>query len=68
MNLIIILVFYILIIIFDFVPMLKKDNKKVFSFYIGTYLFTLIILILYSFDIVIPSPVKPIEDLINIIF
>lgn len=68
MNLIIVLVSYILIIIFDFLPMLKSDNKKVFPFYIGTFLFTLIVLILYSFDIDIPSPVKPIENLINSIF
>jgi len=68
MNLTIVLVLYFLIIIFDFLPLLKKDNKKVISFYIGTSLLTLIILVLYSFDIVIPSPVKPIEDIINNIF
>lgn len=68
MNLTIILVLYILIIIFDFLPLLKKDNKKVISFYIGASLLTLIILVLYSFDIVIPNPVKPIEDIINSIF
>lgn len=68
MNLAIILVIYVLVIIFDFLPLLKKDNKKVISFYIGAYLLTLIILILYSFDIIIPNPVKPLEDIINIIF
>ncbi len=68
MNLTIILVLYILIIIFDFLPLLKKDNKKVLSFYIGASLLTLTILVLYSFDIVIPNPVKPIENIINNIF
>lgn len=68
MNFTIIVTLYILVIIFDFIPLLKKDNKKVISFYITSFLLSLVFLILYSFDVFIPSPVKPIEDIINSIF
>lgn len=65
MDLAIILIVYVLIIIFDFVPLLKKDNKKVILFYIVTSLFTLVILVLHTLGVVIPSPAKLIEAVIK---
>lgn len=65
MDLAIVLITYVLIFIFDFMPLLKKDNKKIVLFYIGTSIFTLIILILYSLGVTVPSPAKPIEAAIK---
>lgn len=64
----IILLFYICIIIFDFLPLSRKSNPKVIWIYLSTLLLTFAVLILDSFHLMIPSLTKFIKFIIESIF
>jgi type III secretory pathway component EscR len=56
---------YIAIIVFEIRPMIKKKNKKALYIYLPVVVLTLTINILYGLGIYIPSPVKPVKDLVT---
>lgn len=64
----IILFLYGFIIVFDFLPLLRKRDKKQTLTYFSILVFTFIILVLNSFDISIPSPANAIKAFIKSIF
>lgn len=66
--LILCIVVYFFIIRFDFIPLIKEKNKKVISIYTILILTSLILIILYNFDIKVPSPMIPIDNIIKAIF
>ena len=65
MNIAIVLILYIFIIIFDFIPLVKKRLKKEMWFYLSTLIVTFIVILLDSMDINIPSPVLLIKIIIE---
>lgn len=68
MTLILIISFYILLIIFDFLPIIKKGNKKECCLYLTILLFSFCILILYCLNIIVPSPTILIKFVLDSIF
>ncbi|MDD2377597.1 MAG: hypothetical protein PHD10_00890 [Bacilli bacterium] len=64
MILAIIMVLYVLIILFDFIPSIKKDDKKVIWIYAVSLIASFSFLLLYSFKI----PMKSLSEIITKIF
>lgn len=62
------IILYIVIIIFDVIPFIKNKDKKVLYIYMPILLVTLTINILYGFGVKIPSPIKPISEILTKIF
>ncbi|HHT38562.1 MAG TPA: hypothetical protein GXZ95_04025 [Mollicutes bacterium] len=56
MNLAIVLIFYTFIIIFDFIPLIKKKLKKEIWIYSTILIITFIVILLDSIGINVPSP------------
>ncbi len=56
MELAFILVFFLLILLFDFRVVLERNNSKEIYFYAVVLLFSLLILVLRSLEINLPDP------------
>lgn len=65
MKIAIVLILYISIIIFDFIPLVKKRNKKEIWFYLSILIVTFIVILLDSIDINVPSPALLIKIIIE---
>lgn len=57
----IVLFFYAAVLLFDYIPMCKKKGKKENIIYGSFLVITFVVLLLYSFDIDLPSPSEPIR-------
>lgn len=55
-------------VVFDFLPKLKNQPGKNKMIYLALIGISFIVLILYSFDIVVPGPSEPIKSLVKSIF
>jgi hypothetical protein len=64
----IVLLTYVLIIIFDFLPLLKRNNKKAIYIYSVIMFFTFGILVFYSLSVKKISLMMFMKDIINNIF
>ncbi|MCG8540049.1 MAG: hypothetical protein MJA82_08940 [Clostridia bacterium] len=62
---ILIILAYLVIGIIEMVPLYKKNRKKELTVYTIFFLTAFIISLLLSLGVKIPSPAKPIEDVIN---
>jgi hypothetical protein len=67
-ELLIYLVLFTLIFIFDVVPLLKAKAKKPLLIYIPVFLMTFAVCILSGLDVRIPSPAIPIKNAVTWIF
>lgn len=65
---IIVIISYIIIIFLDFIPIYKNNNKREIAVYSILLLFALVISILLSLKVKIPSPSEPIEKAVNFIY
>lgn len=59
------LAIYLIIIIFDFIPIAKKGNKKITSVYLIIILISFTLTILHDLGIELPSPMTPITSIIK---
>jgi hypothetical protein len=59
---------YILIFFIEYIPLLKKKNYKDITLYSFLIALSLLINLLISLGITIPTPVKPIEIIVNKLF
>lgn len=59
---------YVGVLIFDLLPILKMNDRKVICIYISIFIFTLTVNILYGLGFHIPSIAKPISDFISSVF
>jgi hypothetical protein len=66
--LIICILFYIIVFIFDIVPLIKARRKKTLLVYLPVFLLTLVINILFGLGVKIPSPMLPIKNAVSLIF
>ncbi len=64
----IVAVFFLAIIAVDFLPKWKSMGTKEKILYCVLMLVSFGVLILYTFDVPIPSPAKPIMELIDALF
>lgn len=64
--LILVLFAYGLLIVFEFIPLYKRNEARDFKVNMILGILSLTIAILLSLDIKIPSPAKPIKDLIDL--
>ncbi len=56
---------YLVIILTDFIPVVKKGEKKITWIYSVLLIASFCVLILYTFDIVLPGPSGPIRKIIE---
>ena len=59
---------YLLIFAFDIVPLIKSKRKKSLTIYLPVFFLTLVINILFSLGVKIPSPAIPVKDVVSRIF
>lgn len=59
---------YLAVIVFEIIPMIKKKNKKALYVYLPVLLLTFVINILHGAGVNIPSPIKPLKDLVTQMF
>jgi H+/Cl- antiporter ClcA len=65
---IIVVVVFLVILAADLLPKWKNTGKKEKFFYIALMIISFGVLVLYTFDVKIPSPTKPITKLIDSLF
>lgn len=65
---IIVVVTFLVIIAADLLPKWKNTGTKVKALYIALMVISFGVLVLYTFDVKIPSPTKPITELIDSLF
>lgn len=66
---VIVLLLFAAVIAFDFVPNVKQcKRKKDNVVYIAIFTLSFAVLLLYSFNIVVPSPSGPISDVVKALF
>lgn len=65
MNLVITIVGYALLGIYEFIPLYKERKWKEFKMNLVLGITSFIVAMLISLDVKIPSPVKPIEKLLS---
>ncbi|MGX8709863.1 hypothetical protein [Clostridium sp. KNHs216] len=56
---------YLVIILIDFVPVVKNGEKKITWIYSILLTVSFCVLILYTFDIVLPGPSGPIRQIVE---
>lgn len=61
----IVIVLYLAVIFFDFIPNMKNGDKKTCWVYSVLLAVSFCVLILYTFDIVVPSPTGLIRHLVE---
>ncbi len=64
----IVVILYVLVILLDFLPVLRAGQKKecwVYSVFLAV---SFCVLLLYSLDVKVPSPSVPIKNLVEKIF
>lgn len=66
--LIISLFLYTGVLIFDIMPLIKKNSGRFMLIYLPVFLLTLTINVLYGLGVNIPSPADPIKDIVSSIF
>ena len=64
----IVILLFIFVFLFDFKPILKNGEKKEKIVHGTIMVLSFTALILYSFDIYVPSPTIPIKNMIHILF
>jgi len=64
----IVVVFYAVLFIYDFMPLCHEKKRKEIAVYSVLGLLSFATAVLLSFDVRIPSPEKPIRELITGIF
>lgn len=67
-NLILSLLLYAGVFVFDFIPQIRNKNFKAVYLYIPVFLLTLVVNILYGLGFNMPSPYYPLKDIINSLF
>lgn len=67
MTLIVVLM-YFFVFLFDFWPLAKNKKKNELWAYSIALIISFSILLLFTFDIVIPSPSKPIQNIVQTLF
>ncbi len=67
-SMIVFLVLYAILIVFDLIPVFKKKDKKALWFSVPVYLITLTVNIMTSFGVDMMSPNKIISQIISSIF
>lgn len=65
MKIVIVLILYFFIVVFDFIPLVKKRMKKGKWFYLSTLIITFIVIMLDSMSIYVPSPALLIKFIID---
>lgn len=67
---VIVLLLYAAVIAFDFVPQTKQpgSRKKDSVVYLALTLLSFAVLLLYSFNIMVPGPSEPISNVIKALF
>jgi len=63
---IIIIITYLIIGIIEIIPLIKKKMKKELIIYSVTFITAFVLSILLSLGVKIPSPAKPIENVIKL--
>lgn len=63
-----VIIFYIIIMLFESVPLLKEKNNGKTIFYFSMVIFSMIISILLSLGVQLPSPSNGIKDIVISIF
>lgn len=66
--LILVVIGYMLLAIYEFVPLYKQKQWRDFWVNAGLGIFSLTIAILLSLDVKIPSPADPIKEIITFVF
>lgn len=61
-------VFYLFYIINDLIPVYKTEKAKVFWIYIILFCSSFVLQILVQLDVKLPSPAKPLKELVTSIF
>ena len=64
----IIILVYLIVVIFDFIPIVKTGEKKVYLTYFAFLAISLTVLILYGMDIRVPGPTDFIMHSISTLF
>ncbi len=67
-SMVVFLILYAILIVFDLIPVFKKKDKKAAWFTVPVYLITLTVNIMMSFGVDITSPNKIISQIISSIF
>ena len=62
-----IIMFYVIVGFLEISALLKKDQKKELILYSSIFSLAFILSILMNLGVKIPSPAKPIENIVNII-
>lgn len=62
---VIVILGYTLLGIYEFVPLYKENRRKEFYVNLGLTLISFAISFLISINVKVPSPAKPIEEIIN---
>ena len=65
---IIVVVVFLIIIAADLLPKWKNTGTKDKALYIALMVISFGVLVLYTFDVKIPSPTKPITEMIDSLF
>jgi hypothetical protein len=66
---VIVLLLFAAVIVFDFVPQAKQGAaKKDKAVYLAIIAVSFIVLLLYSFNITVPSPTGPIQSIVKSLF
>ena len=63
-----VIISYVLVIFFEIVPLLKEKNKGKILFYSSMIIFSMVISILLSIGVQLPSPSNQIKDIVIAIF
>nr|WP_319487672.1 hypothetical protein [uncultured Caproiciproducens sp.] len=64
----IVIILYLAVILFDFIPVIKSGDKKICWVYSVFMAVSFCVLILYTFDIMVPSPSGLIKHLVEIFY
>jgi protein-S-isoprenylcysteine O-methyltransferase Ste14 len=64
----IVILLYVCVMLFDFLPSRKDRSKKESIVYFGILSVSFCVLLLYSFDIKVPGPSEPIRNVVETLF
>jgi len=64
----IVILLYVCVVLFDFIPSKKHRSKKESIVYCFLLSVSFCVLILYSFDIKVPGPSEPIRNVVEKLF
>ena len=65
---VIVVLFYLFIVLFDLIPIVKSGKKKESVVYSALLAVSFVVLILYNFDIKVPGPTELIKNIIDRLF